>query len=210
MSEEVSAESSQTGSESATESKEVVVNRSAEEYAIRVKELANENEKRKLKERKLKEELDGVQAKLKAIEDSKLQEQGQFKEAFEKAKKEAEDLKSQTKKMQATYAFKVVTSQVKEEAIKAGCVDADAFIKLASANGLLDNLEPDDDFNVKSEDVKAIVERAQKNMTYLFGKTAPSVKDGIPAAKVQGGNSLEKMTLQQKIEKLASMTGSKT
>jgi hypothetical protein len=206
MSSEVQAESGQTENESVSqESKELVVNRSAEEYAARVKELAHENEKRKLKERKLKEELDGVQAKLKAIEDSKLQEQGQFKEAFEKAKKEAEDLKAMSKKQQATYAYKVVTSQVKEEAIKAGCVDPDAFIKLASANGLLNDLEPDDEFNVKSEDVKAIVEKAQKNMTYLFGKQAPSVKDGIPA-KPQAGNSLDKMTLQQKLEKLASMT----
>lgn len=210
MSTEVQAESGQTDTESGDQSqKEVVVNRSAEEYAARVKELANENEKRKLKERKLKEELDGVQAKLKAIEDSKLQEQGQFKEAFEKAKKEAEELKTQTKKMQATYAYKVVTSQVKEEAIKAGCVDPDAFIKLATANGFLDNLEPDEDFNVKSEEVKSIVEKAQKNMTYLFGKTAPSVKDGIPA-KPQSGNSLDKMTLQQKLEKLASLTSAKT
>lgn len=206
MSTEVSAESSQTDSESENQStKEVVVNRSAEEYAARVKELANENEKRKLKERKLKESLDEVEAKLKAIEDSKLQEQGQFKEAFEKAKKESEELKTQNKKLQATYAYRVVTAQVKEEAIKAGCVDPDAFIKLASANGLLNDLEPDDDFNVKSEDVKSIVEKAQKNMTYLFGKQAPSVKDGIPS-KPQAGNPLDKMTLQQKLEKLASMT----
>jgi len=184
---------------------DLVVDRSAEEYARKLKQYANENEKRRAQEKQLKKQLEDAQAKIKAAGEEKLKEQGQWQAAYETSKGELEQAKLQLKKMQTTFAYKTVTSQIKEHAIRNGCVDSEAMIKLATANGLLDSVEPDEEFNLAAETVKNIVLEAQKSMPYLFGKQAPTIRDGTPPGKPDLKTGFESLSLRERTLKLAEL-----
>lgn len=119
-----------------------------------------------------------LKKRLDEIESSKLQEEGKFKESFEKASKRASELEKELKVTKATYAYNTVRSQVVAEAAKAGCVDAEALVNLYHTD--LSELDPDEQFNVKPESVKSLIERAQKEKAYLFQKQAPKVHSGVP------------------------------
>jgi hypothetical protein len=206
--ESVSAETSESATtveiEANTES-EIVVDRPPEELARKLKSYANENEQRRKAEKALKKQLEDAQAKLKTAEEAKLKEQGQWQQAYESSKKELDEAQKKLKQMHSTFAYKTVTSQIKEQAVKNGCVDTEAMIKLAAANGLLDSLEPDDEFNLSAETVKTIVADAQKSMPYLFGKPAPVVRDGQPTNKPNVKSSFESIPLKDKARQLAEL-----
>ena len=61
------------------------------------------------------------------------------------------------------------------------CVDPRALIKLASTDGLIEELMVDDDLTVAPESLKAAMEKAEKQYNYLFSKTAPKFRDGTPS-----------------------------
>lgn len=199
----VTSESAETVDQTNTE--DVIVDRPAEELARKLKAYANENEKRRHAEKALKQQLEDAKLKLRTAEEAKLKEEGKHKELAEQLQKQLEELDSVHKKTKATYAFKTVTSQIREHAVKSGCVDPDAMIKLATANGLLDSVEPDDEFNLKAETVKEIVSNAQKAMPYLFGKTAPQIRDGIPQTKPDTKGTLDSIPLKERIKQLAEL-----
>lgn len=206
MSEKVVAESGQPVSESGSAGDvALVVDRSAEEYARRVIELAAENKKRKAKEQALAGDLEKAMQKLAELEESKTKEQGEYKQLFEKTKGELEAERKSIKETKANYAWQVVTSQIATAAAKAGCVDTDALIKLAGSSEMLSDIESDDSFNVPQDQIKSLIEKAQGKWTYLFGKSAPAVRDGTPATK-PAKVSLKDIPLADRIKMLAQHT----
>jgi hypothetical protein len=211
MSEGTSTESGGTTSgESAdvmeqTQTEEIVVDRPAEELARKLKAYANENEKRRHAEKALKQQLEDAKAKLRTAEEAKLKEEGKHRELAEQLSKQLNELQGEHKKTKATYAYKTVTSQIKEQAMKSGCLDTESMIQLAAAKGLLDTLEPDDEFNLPSDTVKQIVSEAQKSMPFLFGKQAPVIRDGNPPTKVDTKTSLESIPLNERIKQLVEL-----
>lgn len=204
--ESVTTESSESANETVDQqTTDVVVDRSAEEYARKLKAYANENEKRRAQEKALKKQLDEAQAKLKQAQEEKLKEQGQWQQAYETSKKGLEEAEQKLKKIQATFAFKTVTAQIKEAAAKAGCVDTDSLIQLATAKGMLDSLEPDDEFNLPQESIKSIVSESQKTMSYLYGKQAPTLRDGTPPVKPDTKVGFDQLPLKERTLKLAEL-----
>lgn len=203
MAEEILSESAQPdgGKSAPTETnQEIVVNRSPEEYAKRVQELAAENKRRKESERALKAQLDDISKKLQEKETKEVEEQGKWKDAYEKIKAELESTKTQAKQKESTFAFKTVSGQFAAEAAKAGCLNPTALTKLATAEGLLNDLEISDEFEVSQESLKAAIEKAQKEHHYLFGKTTPAVRDGVPGGKTKSAlasTDLTKMSVDE-------------
>lgn len=207
MATETEVQSDPTATESGDgNANEIEVNRSAEDYAKRVVELSSENKKRKESERKLKGELDELRQRLAKVDEDKAHEQGKYKESYEKTKSELAAEKAARQKEKANYAFKIVTGHVAQAAAKAGCIDTDAMIKLAGSYGFLDELEPDEDFNLTEDNVKSVLEQAQQKMPFLFGKPAPKVVDGNPkTVNGSGKKTLDQVSLQDKIRMLAQM-----
>jgi hypothetical protein len=192
-------------------STKVEVNRSAEDYAKRVVELAAENKKRKQQESQLKAELESARKKLLEIEEGQVSEQGKYKEGYEKIKTEFESEKKKYKERVQAFAFKTVTDQVSRVAMTMGCnpTHVNDMITLAQSRGLLNDLDPDADFNLSDESVKSVVEKAQTMWPIYFTKTAPLIKTGTVTSAAPQTPNANDLSLQDKIKKLAEMTASK-
>lgn len=166
---------------------DVTVDRSAEEYAKRLKETSAEAKRHRQENAALK-------ARLEELEQKSLTEQGNWKEVAEKAQAKAKESEEKLKKANQTFAFKSVSSQVATEALKLGCIDTDALVKLAD----LSELEVKEDFSVEPESIKTLLAEMQKAKPFLFEKAAPKIADAIPNGKGTPPKKLENMTLQEK------------
>lgn len=187
--------STQTGEEATqtTESttEEIVVTKSAEELAKRLKEVSAEAKGYRLKlaeEKRLREE-----STRKSLED-----QGQFKELASVYKSKADAAEAKANKLKDAFGMKIISDAVALEAVKLGCVDADAILQLMP----LDQIPIGEGFEVDRNHVKTMVEEFKKGKPYLFQKAAPKIPDGAPGkAPAVTGKPLEKMTAQE-IEQL--------
>lgn len=191
----INAQSEQTGTQAGTETTdeitntndEVVVTKTAEELAKRLKEVSAEAKGYRQKNAELKRQLE-------QREQSKLEEQGQFKELSEVYKGRAEAAESKATKLQTAFATKIVADAVALEATKLGCVDADAVLQLMP----LDQIPIGDGFAVDRNHVKAMVEEFKKGKPYLFQKQAAKILDGTPGkTPAVVGKPVEKMTSQE-------------
>lgn len=184
----------QTGSESQnteTSPDEIVVTKSAEELAKRLKEVSAEAKgyRQKLAEEKRARE----EAQRKGLED-----QGQFKELANVYKGQAEAAEAKATKLREAFATKIVADAVAMEAVKLGCVDADALLQLIA----LDQIPIGEGFAVDKNHVRTMVEEFKKGKPYLFQKQAPKIPDGLPGkTPVVTGKPLDKMTAAE-IEQL--------
>lgn len=188
----------QTGTETTTETTttdEIVVTKSAEELAKRLKEVSAEAKgyRQKLaEEKKLREE----------SQRKNLEDQGQFKELANVYKGKAEAAELTATKLRSAFATKLVADSVALEAVRLGCVDPDALLQLIA----LDQIPIGEGFEVDKNHVKTMVEDFKKGKPYLFQKMAPKIPDGLPGkAPVVTGKPLEKMTAQEIEQHLLEM-----
>lgn len=207
MSEDKTPESGQADATESGAADKLEVTKSAEELTAQLVTVSAEAKKRRLENQGLKTELSDLTNRLKSIEDSKLEEQGQFKEAWEKTKQELSEVKGKLTAKEEKYKMSVIASQIATEAVKLGCLDTRSMVQLAYNDGLLKDLEIDDDFNVSAESVSAVVDSFRKTRPYMFGKKTPDIKDGVPAngkpAAEAGG--IENLSLEEKTKKLAQL-----
>lgn len=160
------------------------VRHTPEELTQRVVELSQENKKRKLASQALQAERDELAAKLRAQEEGLLNEQGKFKDLYEKTSKELATTKDEAKNIRLNFARQVVTSQFSAAAAQAGCANTEHLVKFAATLGILDDLDVDSEkFTISADSMKGALEKAQKELPYLFSRSAPLVKDGIPSSK---------------------------
>lgn len=163
---------------------EIVVTKSAEELAKRLKEVSNEAKGYRQKLAEEKREKENLQKK-------SLEDQGQFKELADIYKGKAEAAEAQADKLKSAFAMKIVADSVALEASKLGCVDTDALIQLVD----LDQFPIGENFNIDRGNVRTILEEFKKGKPYLFQKQAPKIVDGTPSnAPVIAGKKLEEMT----------------
>lgn len=170
---------------------EIVVNRSAEELAKRLKEVSLEAKTHRQKyaeEKRRREEL----------EKSKLADQGQYKELADIWQRKATEAEQLSKKLKDAFAIKTVSDAVTVEATKLGCVDPDVLVNLLP----VEQIPIDESFNVDRASVKAMLEDTRTKKPYLFQKQAPRVADANPSKPdTRTGKSVEDMTSQE-LEKL--------
>jgi chromosome segregation ATPase len=206
MSEKISAESGTTeNTESGNTETIIKADRSAEEYAARLVEVSAENKKFRESNKALKAQMDDLSSKFSKLNEERMKEQGNYQEAWTKTKSELEAERDARKREKQAYAYKVVSSQLEAEAAKTGCLNPQAFVKVAKADGLINDLEVNDEFEVDPNSLKSTMEKAQKEYSFLFGKPTPSVRDGVPSGNQQI-KPLQKSDLaNQSMDKLLEM-----
>jgi hypothetical protein len=178
----------------------IVVNRSAEEYAKRVKELAEEN-------KKYRQAAVEAKQKAEALEKQQLEAQGKWQElakSEEAARKAAEDRLKQTA---GTFGMRLINKAIEAEAAKRGCVDTKALLRLVD----IDRIEINDDFEVDESSVVNLLDQAAKDKAYLFQKQVPQPKDLPPSGGSQTikEKSLKDMSTTEKLAKLAEIMAKK-
>jgi sugar-specific transcriptional regulator TrmB len=178
--------------------------RDPEALLRRLVEVSSESKKRKMQMQTMKSELEQLRSTLASLENQKASEQGQFKELAEKNAKKAQELEKALKDEKGRFAYQVITQNIMSAAQKAGCIDTKALVNLAASEGMINDLEPDENYAVSEEQLKSLIEQSQSKWNYLFNRTTPVVKDGA-IKKAQAPNGLEGLTLDQKIKKLAEM-----
>lgn len=139
------------------------------------KKLIDENRGYRNKNSGLRKDLETAQKELSDYQEAKLSEEGKHKEAAEFYKKKAADFEEKYKGATSSYATTVVTSQVKAAAAEMGCLDLDAVIKLAPMADLYDHI--DEDYTIKPQAVKDLLDMMKQKRSYLFQKSAPKIED---------------------------------
>jgi hypothetical protein len=177
---DANAESGDAG----TQGEKITVDRTPEEYARRLIEVSAENKKFRDRTKTAQAEHDKALAELTALREERAKEQGQYKSMYDELKVKYESESQQRKKDRAAYAYQTVTSQFAAEAAKAGCTRVEDLIKLAAADGLISELQAsEDDFSVTQDSLKSALEKAQKQYSYLYARSTPGVRDGVPNTK---------------------------
>lgn len=189
-----SDESTQSSVEQSQTEEKIVVTKSAEELAKRLKEVSQEA---KLNRQKLAEE----KRKNEEAEKKILQEQGQYKELADIWQRKANASETQANKLKQAFAYKTVADTIALEASRMGCVDTDAIVALLP----MDQVPIDDTFNVDKESVRAMVEDFRKAKPYFFQRQAPSIANAVPAKTEPPKNDLSKMTLAERAALLAQL-----
>jgi hypothetical protein len=123
--------------------------------------------------KKASEKLTNLEAELQKMKEERLQLEGKKDEYIDTLKKKLTDLETNHKKAVGTFAYNAVTNALQNEALKHGCIDSDALIKLVDVS----SLEVSDDFKVDGENLKTTIEDLKKSKPYLFSKEAPKFAD---------------------------------
>lgn len=182
---------------------EIVVDRTPEEYAQKLVSVSAENKKFRQRASTLSNENETLKKRIEELEQTKLREQGEYKKLYDDLKSKYESETTARQKDRAAFVFRTVTAQFATEAAKNGCVRPDDLIKLASADGLINELEvSDDDFSVSPESLKSVIETAQKRYPYLYARQTPTIRDGVPQNKNGSMNpaDLSKMKMDDLLE----------
>lgn len=178
---------------------EVVVTRSAEDLAKRLKEVSQEA---KTYRQKLAEE----KKRIAELEKRKLEESGQYQELAKRFQEEAETERSKAEKLKEAFALKVLTDKVALEAAKSGCVDPELLVNVLP----IDQIKMDENFSVDQSSVKLLIEDVKRQKPYLFQKVAPKVNDVNPAAKVEQPKlDLNKLSTRELAGMLSKLTSNK-
>lgn len=174
---------------------QIVVSKSAEELARRLKEVSLEAKTNRQKYAEMKKQNEEL---LK----TKLSEQGQYKELAEIWQRKATDMEALATKRTQAFAVSKIADAIQLEAAKAGCVDTDAIIPLLA----IDNIPIDDGFNVDKSSVKAMIEDFKKNKPYFFKKESPNIVNATPARpEAPAGRDLSKMTMAERAALLSQL-----
>jgi hypothetical protein len=153
-----------------------------DEYARKLSDLSAENKKFRQTYAQYKRELEETRDQLRQAQEASMQEQGKFKDLYEKTSKELQSEREVRNKDRAQWTGHVVASRFAAEAVKAGCQDPVALIKIANADGMLSqsDLISEDTFEVNQDALSSVVQQAKKQNQILFGKPTPAPKDGVP------------------------------
>ena len=148
-------------------------------------------EVKRLKEQ-LKEALT-LKEKLAELEQNEQVRLGKHEETITTLRKQLDDAKKGEKAVFQKFAYKSLGEQVKSEAMKHGCVDPDALMKLAD----LSDVEIDaDTFEADKEKLAEIVSGIRSTKPYLFNKSAPKINGKMPSGEKVESKSIDfkKMT----------------
>lgn len=133
--------------------------------------------------KRLKEQLKEAQAlkdRLVELEQNEQVRLGKHEETIADLRKQVEAANKGKKEVFQKFAYKSLGEQVKSEALKHGCVDPDALMKLAD----LSDVEIDaETFEADREKLAEIVSGIKGSKPYLFNKAAPKVNGSMPAGE---------------------------
>lgn len=131
----------------------------------------------------LQAKLAEAEAKERALEQSKLEQEGKVKELNEKLKVELEGFKKLAKDKDVKYGTKVLTQEIKSMAKSFGA--AEEMLEDVVKLGDWSTVEITDDFEVKKDALKETMAMMQKSKPWLFKSTKAAPNDLPPNGKQQ-------------------------
>lgn len=189
-------------SEQESQEPKIDVKFSAEELTERLMATASEAKKYRQEKALLKQQLEAMNEELSSIKKSSLESQGNYKALYEKLQKDYEGTKEKFTTQVGKYALNVIQSSVKEQLLSAKCQRPDAILKLCADR--IRGFELDEDFRPSNDEVKLLVEEAQKDYPEWFRQETPRLKDGFPMGKTPE-KPIGEMTQQQILAALKSL-----
>ena len=166
--------------------------------------IAYETYKKAISEKKnAAAENDALKARLAALEQDKMQAEGNKDELISALRKQLGETESKLKQDRSSYTWNVVGAQIKSELATRGVSDPDKALKFAAAvhKDDLSTVEVDDKYNVNGEDLKRFVDKfLNENQSMGFiSKVAP--KDLSPG-KVEMTGHEDKKTSKMSDEEI--------
>ncbi len=152
--------------------------------------------------KKLREQLrsmDDLQARLKELEQEKLGSEGKKDEVISSLKAELDKTSKEKKQVFQKFAYRSLGEQVRVEAMKQGCVDATALMKLADLSEV--EIDPDT-FEADKDRLAEIVTGMKSTNPYLFSKSAPRINANLP----NGEQNVDKKAIDFKKMTAAEIT----
>ena len=142
------------------------------------KKALSEKQNTKSELDKYKSEYEKAMDKIKQYDERLLESEGKKDELLDKYKKELDETKSLLTTKEKTFAWKTITSTIKEEALRNGCTNPDKLIKLLDDSDLK-GLEIGDDYTIEQASLKQLIEKSKAENAFLFNKTV-AIATGTP------------------------------
>lgn len=142
--------------------------------------VSYESYKKVLGEKKnASEKLAQMQAELEKLREEKLVAEGNKDQLLEDYKKKFEDTKALLEEKDKKFAWQKISSTIKTEALKHGCLNPDKLIRLMS-DEQLNKIEMSENFEINNDSVNQVLEEAIKENNFLFKKQM-NIADGGPS-----------------------------
>jgi hypothetical protein len=144
----------------------------------------------------LKQKLAEYQAKEEVLEQSKLTEQGKYKEALDAAQKKAKELEDKLQTSTKVFTKNLFTKEAKAIAMQMGAVDSalDDIVKV----GDWSSVEIDENMNINTAQLKEAMSKLAKEKSFFFKKTPTSPKDVNPNGGASGlSKSMDEMSIEE-------------
>lgn len=161
--------------------------------------VAYESYMKALHEKKMAQERESkLQAELQLLQEEKLEREGKIEELNTQYKSERDRYKSELDKTKQQYAWNSLTSSIKAEASKHGCLDTDLLIK-AIEDDDLKRINVGEDFSIDMDSLSSVIADTKKKKPMLFKNQSVPVANGTPNTKVQSPkkNSIKDMSLDE-------------
>lgn len=131
-------------------------------------------------EKALRDRLAEAENKLQEAERKRLELEGNKDELIKSLKDENATIKAEREKEKAEKTHARISSQIKEAALKMGCVDTD----LASSLVDFSKLDIDSSATVSNESLNVMLSKLKESKPYMFQAQKPGIADAAPGTKV--------------------------
>lgn len=151
--------------------------------------------------KKLQKDYEDMKARLDAIENEKLEKEGDFKKHNETLKSQLKEQKEKFGQFSKKVSERVIKTQFAREAEKLGCVDADTAFKVCD----IQDIELDDNFEFDSKSLSEKLQGLMKEKPFLFNKDVSKPRDQVPSNKGPGGKDFSQMSTEELYKELAKI-----
>jgi hypothetical protein len=134
--------------------------------------------------KKLSSKVSELEEMVKTFNQDQQISEGRKDEVIGKLREEVKVLRTELVDTKDSYNWNTVESQVKQAALKDGCVDPDKLVKLIDDNDFA-ALEVDGKFRVNQEDLTSLLTKVKKGNPFMFSEGSANIDDLNPSNKIQ-------------------------
>jgi len=137
--------------------------------------------------------LSEYEAELQSLREEKLQREGNHEKLIEDLRKKNTELSTNLSKKDQSYAWNTLTSEIKREAMRAGCENPDKLIRLLDDEDLR-SIEVGENFSIDKQSLSAVLEKAKRENSFLFKSSNKITANGNPSTKIEENNKLKDLS----------------
>jgi len=134
--------------------------------------------------RSAQSKVEEFEIRMRDIENDKLAAEGKKDELIERYKGQLGEKENEVNKLKSTFGLSVLNKAIEAEAQRKGCTDPSKLMKLIDPADLK-GLEIKDDFSISGESLESLVDKAQKENSFLFKTNKVIIKDEMPSNEIR-------------------------